>query len=78
MRKRFWLEIVASLSIALFFAVTVWWPNWLESCFGIDLDGGNGSLERSLVFCSAVAALVFLALSGLELKRTLSIRAVRS
>ena len=78
MRKRFWVEIVASLSISLFSAVTVRWSNWLESCFGIDLDGGNGSFERSLVLYSAIAAFLFLALSGLELKRSLSIRAVGS
>lgn len=40
-----WAESVAAVLSGLAFAVTVVQREWIEYCFGIDPDGGDGSLE---------------------------------
>jgi hypothetical protein len=54
-----WLLVaIASTVLA---AVTAAVPHWLESLFGLDLDGGNGVAEWVLVITpAAVAALAWL------------------
>lgn len=40
-----WAESVAAVLSGVAFALTVGRRGWIEYCFGIDPDGGNGSLE---------------------------------
>jgi len=60
--KRLRLEAgLAALSAALFVATLVW-PEWIEAVFGVDPDGGDGSMEWLAVAVAAacaVAAILF-------------------
>lgn len=57
-RKRFWFEAaLAGLSTALLI-LTVRWPDWIERFFGVEPDGGDGSLEWALVIVLAVTTVV--------------------
>ena len=69
MRRRFWAEALASGCSSLLFIVTLWWPDWIEFCFGIDPDHGNGSVEWLIVAFSAVAAIMAFALAATEWRR---------
>ena len=53
-RRRFWLEAGSSAASALLLLLTALVPGWIEAVFGIEPDGGNGSLEWALVFALAV------------------------
>jgi hypothetical protein len=54
LRLRFWIEIgLGALSVATL-ALTVAWPEWIEALFGVDPDGGDGSLEWAIVGALAI------------------------
>jgi hypothetical protein len=48
---------LAGLSV-LAFIVTLFWGNWIELIFGVDADGGNGSLEMVVVLVLTAATAV--------------------
>ena len=73
MRGRFWLEAALAGVAAILFVVTLVWHDWIEA-FGIEPDGGNGSLEWVVVALFAVAALVCAALARSEWRREQSAR----
>lgn len=51
-----WLLLaVASAALAL---VTVAAPHWIETIFGFDPDGGNGSVELLIVLASSAVSLL--------------------
>lgn len=51
-----WLLLaVVSASVAILTAIT---PHWLETLFGLDPDGGNGSAELLIVVVSASVSLL--------------------
>ena len=51
---RFWVEVgVAALTTALT-VLTILVPTWIETIFGIDPDGGNGTLEWAIVAMSCI------------------------
>ena len=69
-RSRFWSEIgLAAVSVAML-VLTAAWPDWIEEVFGVDPDGGNGSLEWAIVAVSAVVAVGCATLVPLEWRRT--------
>lgn len=76
MRRRFWVEAFVSVCSSLAFLVTLCWPQWIEFCFGVVPDGGNGSLEWLIVALSAVAAMMAWAIAGIEWRRTQTRRTV--
>ena len=42
-------------------AVTALWPDWIEIVFGVEPDGGDGSLEWAIsLTCGVVAVLLAL------------------
>ena len=43
--KLFWWEVVAAIASGAVSVVTLVWPDWIELVFGVDPDGGDGSLE---------------------------------
>src|SRR5262249_61826523 len=49
LRLRFWLEAGLGVITTVLFVVTVVTPDWIEQVFGLDPDGGNGSVERLIV-----------------------------
>jgi hypothetical protein len=48
---------LAGLSV-LAFIVTLFWGNWIELIFGVDTDGGDGSLELVVVLVLTAATAV--------------------
>lgn len=56
--RRSLLETTLALATGFFAVLAVIWPNWIEA-FGVDPDGGNGSLEWAIAIVLAAAALVF-------------------
>lgn len=51
-----WLVLaIVSALVAILTAVT---PQWLETFFGLDPDGGNGSAEVIIVIASASVSLL--------------------
>ena len=66
---RFWLEVALAGIAAILFVLTLVWHDWIEA-FGIEPDGGNGSLEWVVVGVFAVAALVCAALARAEWRRS--------
>jgi hypothetical protein len=71
-RRRFWGEIGMLILSAALMIVTVVWPDWIEIVFGVDPDEGDGSLEWLIVAGSLVLAIVFLAASRREWRRTMN------
>ena len=57
----------AETALSAFFAVmaltTACWPDWLETVFRVDPDGGNGTAEWLAVALLGAAAVVMLALA---------------
>ncbi|WP_197541370.1 hypothetical protein [Streptomyces davaonensis] len=49
--------------------MTAFTREWIELLFGVDPDGGNGSLESALVVLFAVAACVFGLVARAERRR---------
>ena len=54
------VKLQAGLAVvfALMAIVTAAWPEWIEAVFGVEPDGGNGSLEAAIVVALGVAALI--------------------
>jgi hypothetical protein len=67
-RGRFWLEVALAGIAAILCVLTLVWHDWIEA-FGIEPDGGDGSLEWIVVAVFAVAALVCAALARSEWRR---------
>jgi hypothetical protein len=55
-RVRFWTDIGLGALSAVVLALTVAWPEWIEEVFGVDPDGGDGSLEWAIVVVLAICA----------------------
>jgi hypothetical protein len=45
MRFRFWLEAGVATVTLILSVITSVWRDWIEIVFGVEPDGGNGSLE---------------------------------
>jgi hypothetical protein len=44
-RFRFWLEAGVATVTLILSVITSVWRDWIEIVFGVEPDGGNGSLE---------------------------------
>jgi hypothetical protein len=69
-RKRFWFEVATSALALTIFVATVFWPDWIELCFGVDPDGGDGSAEWVVVAISAAFTIVAFTIASKEWRRT--------
>ena len=70
MRRRFWVEALVSVCSSIALIATLCWPDWIEFCFGVVPDHGDGSTEWLIVALNAVAAMMASALAGMEWWRT--------
>ena len=68
-RKQFWAECAGACLSGSLVVVTILWPNWIELLFGVEPDGGDGSLEWLLVGLFVGAMAVFSALARTEWRR---------
>jgi 4-amino-4-deoxy-L-arabinose transferase-like glycosyltransferase len=62
------IEIVLSALLGTATIVTAVWPTWIESLFGFDPDGGNGTAEWWIVAVLAVITIAAAALARRDLR----------
>ena len=67
---RFWIESVLGTASAVVLATTLAWPDWIERIFGLEPDGGDGSVEWGWAIALAVGTLVCFADAGRTWWRT--------
>ncbi|MFG1629055.1 hypothetical protein [Kribbella sp. NPDC049227] len=58
-RSRFFVEIALATLTAGLFVLTLINREWIELLFGVEPDGGDGSLEIAIVGVLLVATIVF-------------------
>jgi hypothetical protein len=68
-RIRFWVEAALALLTAGLFALTLISREWIELLFGVEPDGGDGSLEWAIVVVLLVATVVLGWLARVEWRR---------
>ena len=64
-RYRFWIEAICAVLGSLLLVLTLISREWIEAVFGVDPDGGSGSLEFGL----AIGLLAIAAVSGFLARR---------
>jgi hypothetical protein len=67
-RRRLRVELVLATLAGALAVLTVAWRDWIEA-FGIEPDGGDGSLEWALVLGLSLAALLLGVLARAEWRR---------
>jgi hypothetical protein len=70
MRLRLWIEAGLATSTGVLFVITLVWRDWIERAFGLELDGGNGSLEWFVVGVLFVATIALFVLARYEWRRS--------
>jgi hypothetical protein len=68
-RRRFWYEVSLGTTSAVLLIITAAWPDWIEEVFGVDPDGGNGSLEWAIVIVLAACTVTLPLLARNEWRR---------
>ena len=67
-------EIGVAAVCATLFVVTLISSEWIEFVFGVDPDGGDGSLEWSIMAVTAVIAIAAILLARAHWRRLRSVR----
>ena len=62
-RTALYVEFGVALLLGCMAVVTLVWRDWIELVFGVDPDGGSGTLEWAIVVALAVASLSFAGLA---------------
>jgi hypothetical protein len=62
------IEVALAAFLAAATILTAVWPDWIEGLFGVDPDGGNGTVEWLIVAVLAVATLVVAAIARRDLR----------
>jgi len=55
-RSLFWVEACLASAAGLLAVITAAWPDWIEAAFGVDPDGGDGTVEWLVVAVLAAVA----------------------
>ena len=69
-RLRLWLEIGLASITGFLSLITLVWRDWIERLFGVEPDGGNGTLEWAIVGGLLVATIVLFVLARLEWRKS--------
>jgi hypothetical protein len=69
MRTRFWCEVGLGAVSGVTFLATLLWHDWIEVIFGVEPDGGDGSLEWLIVVVTATLAIGSFLLAHIEWRR---------
>jgi hypothetical protein len=70
-RGRFWLEAALASVTACLMLLTLIVPDWLEEIFGLDPDGGTGTVEIGIVVALVIATALLTVAAHRERRRTL-------
>jgi hypothetical protein len=70
LRLRLWLEAGLATATGVLFVITLVWKDWIERAFGLELDGGNGSLEWLIVGVLFVVTVALIVLARSEWRRS--------
>ena len=62
------IEIALAVVLGAATILTAVWPDWIEGLFGVDPDGGNGTVEWLIVAVLAVATFAVAALARRDLR----------
>ena len=68
-RKRFRVACVVAVLSSSLTVLTLIWPDWIELLFGAEPDGGDGSLEWTLVVFLLTVTVAVAALARFEWRR---------
>jgi hypothetical protein len=71
-RIRFWIEAALASLTAGLSVLTLISREWIEWLFGVDPDGGDGSLEWAIVGILLLATVIFAWFARLEWRRAAS------
>jgi hypothetical protein len=71
---RFWIETGLAALTAFLFLLTLVWSEWIEFFFGVDPDGGDGSLEWAIVAALFVISVTFAVLARADRRRLAALR----
>jgi hypothetical protein len=69
LRVRFWVEVGMTSITTILLIMTLISREWIEALFGVDPDGGDGSLEWAIVGVLAAVSLVFSLMARDEWRR---------
>jgi hypothetical protein len=72
LRFRFWVEAMLGTLTGVLFAVTMVSREWIEVVFGVDPDGGDGSVEVGILGGLLVATVASWMYAGAERRRVVS------
>jgi hypothetical protein len=70
LRKIFWWETAGAVACAVLFIVTLFNREWIEVLFGVEPDGGNGTMEWAVVVVLAALTLLSVTLVSREWRRS--------
>jgi hypothetical protein len=68
-RKRLRFEIGLAIISGLLFLITLVSNEWIEIVFGVDPDGGDGSLEWLITLSTAIIAIIAIILVRSDWRR---------
>jgi hypothetical protein len=72
---RFGIGAALTALSAVLLVVTLFWPDWIEALFGVEPDGGDGSVEWLIVGILVMLTVFFAARTRAEWRRRVVQRA---
>ncbi|MDQ0850498.1 hypothetical protein QFZ65_002436 [Arthrobacter sp. B3I9] len=70
LKKIFWWEAAGAVASAALFILTLFNRDWIEVLFGVEPDGGSGSMEWAVVVVLAALTLLSVAAVSREWHRS--------